>query len=142
MGATGPLAEYERTQVLTAPPAGLAAMLCDRLLALCEDAKLSMAQNRTEDANGALVRAQNIVAELQSGLNFEAGDIARNLNSLYDFVYRRLVEANVSKEPASIADVERIVGGLREAWESVLESEPAQQDAPGPSQYQEDAESA
>jgi flagellar protein FliS len=142
MGATGPLAEYERTQILTAPPAGLAAMLCDRLLALCEDAKLSIAENRTEDANGALVRAQNIVAELQSGLNFEAGDIARNLNSLYDFAYRRLVAANVSKEPTPIADVERIARGLKEAWESVLESEAPRREPLDPSRGQEDLDCA
>ena len=122
MEAPNAHAEYQRTQILTAPPGTLVLMLYDGLLRFCDDGRRAIEQQNAEDASRALVRAQDIVAELQSGLDFGAGDVALSLNSLYDFVYRRLTEANVAKDTAPIADAQRVIDGLRQTWEQLLES--------------------
>lgn len=121
METTGAYDQYQRTQILTAPPGKLVLMLYDGVLRFCREGRAAIEADDKEGANRSLVRAQDIIAELQASLNFEAGEIARNLYSLYEFVYRRLVEANVRKDASPIDDAEKIIAGLRETWEQVLE---------------------
>ena len=68
-----------------------------------------------------LVKAQDIVTELMVALDFErGGEIARNLFSIYMFVNRRLMEANVKKERDSLLGIEQLLSELREAWFTVV----------------------
>ncbi len=54
-------------------------------------------------------------------LNFEAGgEIAPLLHRLYDYYNRRLLEANVRKDAEPVAEVERLLGELRNAWAEML----------------------
>jgi flagellar protein FliS len=55
-----------------------------------------------------------------ASLDFEKGGVlARNLFSLYSFMSRRLLEGNLSKDPAPLAEVKKLLGELREAWEEI-----------------------
>ena len=66
-------------------------------------------------------KAQNILHELQNGLNMEAGgEFAQTLNRLYDYHTRRLFEANLRKDVAPVIEVEGLVGSLRDAWSEML----------------------
>jgi flagellar protein FliS len=76
---------------------------------------------RIELINTQLLKAQNILAELQSGLNMEAGgEFARTMHRLYDYHNRRLVEANIRKQVEPVIEVERLVRELRDAWAQML----------------------
>jgi flagellar protein FliS len=117
---------YRANAVLTASPGQLVLMLYDGVLtslALARDAFERQVEDprRIEMINQQLLRAQAILAELQSGLNMEAGgEFARNMDRLYEYHGRRLFEANLRKDVAPVIEVERLVCELRDAWAQML----------------------
>jgi flagellar protein FliS len=123
---------YRANAVLTASPGQLVLMLYDgalRSLGVACDA----CERRGEDPrsietiNKQLLKAQNIIAELQDTLNPRAGDgqFAREMGRLYDYFNRRLMEANLRKDIAPIIEVERLLGELRAAWAEMLRTQGA-----------------
>ncbi len=117
---------YRANSILTASPGQLVLMLFDGALnalaiarAACDDP--SGDPKRFEVINTQLVKAQKIIAELQGTLNLEAGgEFARTMYRLYDYYDRRLVEANMKKQSAPIAEVEKLLGDVRNAWHQML----------------------
>jgi flagellar protein FliS len=58
-----------------------------------------------------------LVTELRGSLNLaDGGEIAQNLNSLYEYMIRRLVLANVSGDPAIVAEMASLMGEIRSGW--------------------------
>ncbi len=117
---------YQTQSVLTASPGQLVLLLFDgalRFLALAHAALETDVRDprRIETVNTNLLKTQNIVAELQSGLNREAGgQLAVTLDRLYDYFNRRLREANLKKELPPVVEVERLLTALRDAWAEML----------------------
>jgi len=117
---------YRANAVLTASPGQLVLMLYDGVLknlAITRDAFARPATDprRIETINHQLLKAQMIIAELQGGLNLEAGgEFAATLHRLYDYHNRRLLEANLRKEVEPVIEVERLVRDLRDAWAEML----------------------
>lgn len=107
---------YLATQVQTAPADKLILMLYDGALRFIGGAVKAMEGKQAAEAHSQLMRAQEIIAELMASLNMEAGEIAGNLLLLYEYLYRRLVEANVSKDPETALEVRNLLLSLREAW--------------------------
>lgn len=121
---------YRANAVLTASPGQLVLMLYDgalRALSVARDAcgRPESDPRRYEVANHQLLKAQSIIAELQGTLNLEAGDgqFAREMHRLYDYYNRRLIEANLRKDPAPIAEVEALLGEVRETWAEMLRTQ-------------------
>ena len=126
MVANGYVKTYRANAVLTASPGQLVLMLFDgalKAIALAREA-FSRSEDdprRIEIINHQLQKAQNIINELQSGLNMEAGgDFAQTLYRLYDYHTRRLFEANLRKDVGPVVEVEGLVGSLRDAWAEML----------------------
>lgn len=129
MAVPGYARAYQAQSVLTASPGQLVLMLYDGALKFLGLAKegFSMADDsprRIELINTNLLKAQNIVIELQSNLNREeGGDLAATLDRLYDYYTRRLFEANISKSIEPVIEVERLLRELRDAWAEMLRKE-------------------
>ena len=125
-GANGYARTYRANAVLTASPGQLVLMLYDgvlKALGLAREAFARPAEDmrRIEVINQQLLKAQAILAELQSGLNMEAGgEFALTMNRLYDYHNRRLLEANLRKQVEPVIEVERLVRELRDAWAEML----------------------
>lgn len=124
--ARGYARAYQTQAVFTASPGQLVLMLYDgalRFLGHARDALQSPeeAPRRIEIVNTNLIKAQNILAELQSSLNHEAGgDHAANLDRLYEYYIRRLLEANMKKKAEPVIEVENLVRQLRDGWAEML----------------------
>ena len=121
---------YRANSVLTASPGQLVLMLFDgvlRSLAIARDAFSMPPQDlrRIAVINQQLIKAQNIITELQATLNLEAGDgvFAREMSRLYDYYTRRLLEANIRKEIGPVIEVERLLGEVRDAWAEMLKQQ-------------------
>jgi flagellar protein FliS len=118
-GGGGPGA-YRRVQAETAAPADLVLMLYDGLLRNLARGERAIGEGRHGEANNALIRSQEIVLELIASLDHEAdgegGALSLRLASVYEYCYRRLVEANLRKQAAPAREVATLVGRVRDAW--------------------------
>ena len=118
---------YRSNAVLTASPGQLVLMLYDGALKALHGARGAFAMSnedprRIEIINTQLLKAQAIISELQSTLNLDAGDgkFAREMHRLYDYYLRRLMEANLRKNEQPVAEVERLLLEVRNAWAEML----------------------
>ena len=116
----GGLGAYRQVQAETAAPADLVLMLYDGLLRNLARGERAIEQGSNDDASNALIRSQEIVLELIASLDIEAGGdegaLSMRLASVYEYCYRRLVEANLRKQAAPAREVATLVGRVREAW--------------------------
>jgi flagellar protein FliS len=121
---------YRANAVLTASPGQLVLMLYDgalRALAMAREAFSRPAEDlrRLEVINHQLLKAQQIINQLQGTLNLEAGDgkFAREMQRLYDYYGRRLFEANLRKRVEPVIEVERLLNEVRDAWAEMLRNQ-------------------
>lgn len=115
-----PYEQYKRMQVETASPGRLLIMLYDGALKNLRLAQESIVQKKTNQAHNYLIKAQNIVMELNLDLNMDAGEIAMHLRGLYVYIHKRLVEANVKKDADIIQESIDLLTELKEAWDAII----------------------
>tara|TARA_B100001123_G_scaffold321328_1_gene360363 strand:- start:204 stop:644 length:441 start_codon:yes stop_codon:yes gene_type:complete len=126
---------YKAQSIETASPGKLVLMLFDGALRFMDAAKKGFEEEdftkRNEDVNNNLIRAQNIVMELQGSLDMSVkGDLPGTLYRLYDFVVYQLQQSNLKKDAEPIDHAYKTISELREAWEEMLSQN---QDGPTPS---------
>lgn len=115
MALANPYNQYRQQQVTTASPDKLLLMLYDGALRFCRQAQKALGDENMNEAHTFLTKAQKIIEELMVTLNMDY-EIAHNLYSLYDYLYRRLVEANLKKDLAIIEEVVGFLTELRQAF--------------------------
>lgn len=115
-----PYARYQKIQVETAGQGKLLLMLYAGALRFLGSAKRSLGENDLENVNCNLLRVQDIVTELISALNFEAGKVAEGLYQLYDYIHYLLVQGNVKKEVLYLDQAETLLMELQDFWKEIL----------------------
>ena len=85
-----------------------------------------------EEANKALIKAQDVVNALRSSLDMKI-PISKNLDSLYEYFNREIVEANVKKDKAKVDALIPMLAELREAFAEInsMPKEQMQEQAQG-----------
>jgi len=117
-----PSQEYLKNAVLTASPEQLQLMLYDGAIRFSTRGLEAIQAQDREAAFNALDRAQRIVLELSNGLRREVNpDLADQMSALYNFVFNKLVEANVNQDEQAIHDALRILRHQRETWVLLME---------------------
>src|SRR5215470_759722 len=97
---------YRQTQIQSASPVELIVLLYRGAIRFTKQGVEAVRRQDVPAAHNAFVRAQDIVTELSNTLDFErGGEISQQLDALYAFVLKLLLEANVRKsaEPAEHA---------------------------------------
>jgi flagellar protein FliS len=114
--------EYLKSAVMTASPEQLQLMLLDGAIRFVSRGKEALATNDIEGAFNGFERAQRIVLELTNGLRREVNpQLVDQIASLYDYIYRRLIDANIHRELQAADDALRILRHQRETWELLIE---------------------
>lgn len=113
---------YKRNQINTASSEDLVLMLYDGAKKFINKAIKSITEKNIQEANNNLLRAQKIILGLMSGVNFEAGDAAQNIYSLYEYMYHTLVKANMKKDSQYAEEVLKMIEELRAAWVQMLKT--------------------
>lgn len=108
---------YATTQAQTADRGELVVMLYEGALKFLSRAVAALQAGNLEEAHNSLVRCQDIVAELMGSLNMEAGEIAFNLLRIYEYMHRRLVDANLGKDERAVREVAGLLRDLLPAWQ-------------------------
>jgi flagellar secretion chaperone FliS len=108
---------YLEQQAATATPAELTAMLYSGAVSRVMAAIELLGEGDHEGARTRLLRTQEIVLELRCSLDHDAGgQIAANLDRLYDFTYTRLVRAVVHRDAAAASEALAVLVSMRDAW--------------------------
>ena len=114
------------TGVATANNVQLIQMLFDGLLESLATARGHIQHNNINEKSKAIARASRIVIGLQGALDFEkGGDLANNLNELYNYVTRRLFHVNAHNDVAVLDEIHGLMREIRDAWEVVPSLVPA-----------------
>ena len=103
-----------------ASPHALIAMLLDGALERVSIAGGAMIRNEFSGSGESIGKAISIVDSLRVSLDSEqGGQIAVNLAALYDYITRRLLEANATKDADMLAEVASLLKEIKVAWDQV-----------------------
>lgn len=120
--AAKPSHEYLKAAVAGATPEQLQVMLFDGAIRFALRGRDALAAKDYEGAFNNLDRAQRIVLEIIAGINRDANPtVADTMLALYDFAYRRLVEALMARQPEAIDEAVNVLRHQRETWAIIVE---------------------
>ena len=113
---------YKKASVNTLDQNKLIIMLYDGAIKNANFAVQYMESGEIEKVHDSLIKTKNIVTELLATLNMEqGGEIAKNLKSLYSFMFSQLIEANMEKKSEPVLTVIDLLKELRGAWVQIKE---------------------
>lgn len=110
----------KEAEVMDANPHRLIQILMEALMGRLAATKGAIERGeglaKTQDST----RAQAIITELRTSLDFEQGkDVAITLNSLYDYMGRRLMQATAANDPAMVEEVINLMKPVKEGWDAI-----------------------
>lgn len=114
-------AVYKDNRILTASPAELTLMLYEGAIKFCNIAIIAMEKNDIEKSNINIIKAENIITELRASLDFKY-PVSSQFELVYDYIYRRLVEANISKDKEIVEEALDYIREMRDTWKVVMET--------------------
>ncbi|MCA1033714.1 flagellar export chaperone FliS [Bacillus infantis] len=120
MATKNPYQSYQQNSVTTASPGELTLMLYNGCLKFIVQAKKAIADKNIEAKNTNIQKAQNIIRELMVTLNMDQ-EVSQNMMSLYDYMNRQLIEANLKSNAAILDEVEGLVTEFRDTWKEVIQ---------------------
>ena len=110
---------YKGTKINTASPAELTLMLYEGAIKFCNIAILAMENNDIIKTNKNLIKAEKIIIEFRMTLDFNY-PVAKEFDVVYDYIYRRLVEANIKKDKDIVEDTLKHIRTMRDTWKEVM----------------------
>ncbi|MEW8970140.1 MAG: flagellar export chaperone FliS [Mesobacillus sp.] len=119
MAIPNPYQSYKQNSVNTASPGELTLMLYNGCLKFIHQAKKAMSEKNIQDKNNSILRAQDIIRELMVTLNPDI-EVGKQMMSMYDYMLRRLVEANIKNDLEILDEVEGLVTEFRDTWKQVI----------------------
>lgn len=108
--------KYMESQIMTATPERLVLIMYDAAIRFINQAKADLRAGQRDGANENLCKAQAIIAELMSSIDFDCGEISLGLFGLYQFFYEKLIEANINNDNEILDQVSPLIEDLRTAW--------------------------
>jgi len=137
---------YKKASVNTLDQTKLIIMLYDGAIKNASFAVEHMKSGQIEKVHDCLIKTKNIVTELMATLNMDrGGDIAKNLQSLYSYMFSQLIEANMNKKTEPVVIVIDLLKELRAAWTQInskKKNDAKRQNTPGKGMMQNNQENA
>lgn len=110
---------YKTNSINSASPAKLTLMLYDGAIKFCNIAAESIDENNIEKAHENIMKTENIIMELRATLD-KKYKVADEFDKVYDYIYRRLVEANMKKDKEVLLEALKHIKTMRETWVEVM----------------------
>ncbi|GAB1620150.1 flagellar export chaperone FliS [Agarivorans sp. B2Z047] len=116
-----------KDQVATADPHRITQILMQTALENLAVAKGCIERADYQNKGKPLAKATSIITSLKNTLDFErGGDIAGNLNDLYEFMLTRLSEASIANDAAIVEEVIELMLPIKSAWDQIPEADKQQ----------------
>ena len=111
--------QYKENSITHAKPEELTFMLYNGLVKFIMRAQDAVRGNRMEEAHINIVKSQNIVLEFMNTLD-HSYEVSTSMELIYDYLYRRLIDANVQKSDVILEEVLGFAKDLRDTWEQAM----------------------
>ena len=111
--------QYKENSIFTASPEELTLMLYNGLVKFIMRGIDSIEKKQIEEANRNIIKAQNIVSEFMNTLDMSY-EISSGLYAIYDYMLRRLIDANISKNKEILEEILGFAKALRDTWEQAM----------------------
>ena len=113
--------QYKQMSVKTANRGQILIMLYEAAIQNVKKATIAIEGKNFSKKGAAIGKAHDIINELLNTLDFEAGgNIARDLERLYNFIIEQLVQANVENSIEKLQSIQRILETLLGAWKEAV----------------------
>lgn len=124
---------YLESRIESAGPVQLIRLLYQGAIGAVREARRHLASGDIVARSGAITKAFEIVTELALSLDRpRGGELAGRLARLYDYLQRRLIEANANQTDEPLAEVLGLLTTLGEAWRTIAEEGKPAEPAVGP----------
>jgi flagellar protein FliS len=110
---------YKQNSILTARPEELTLMLYNGLVKYIMLARKAIEEKDIQKAHNSIIRAEDIIVEFMASLDMKY-EISHNLALLYDYMYDRLVTANIKKDISILDEVLHFAKDLRDTWAKAM----------------------
>lgn len=111
--------KYKNSSIQTASKAELTLMLYEGAIKFCNIALQGIEEKDIEKAHNNIIKAQNIITEFRATLDFKY-PVAKDFDLVYDYIYRKLVEANLKKDPDALNEALKYTREMRDTWKEVM----------------------
>lgn len=112
---------YKQMQITTASPTQILIMLYEGAIQNVKKAILAIEQKNIADKGKYIGKAHDIINELTVSLNHEvAGQIAKDLERLYNFMVTQLMKANIENDKEALIPVQKNLETLLEGWKGAV----------------------
>jgi flagellar protein FliS len=114
--------QYQQNQIMSASSEQILLMLYDGAIRFIRQAIRGMEEENLTQFHYGIEKSMAIITEFSNSLNHTiGGDIAENLDALYDFMIRELTRANLHKDIKKLRVVEKLLVDLRATWGEAVE---------------------
>lgn len=110
---------YQQNSINTASPAKLTLMLYDGAIKFCNIGLEGIEEKNIQKAHDNIMKAEKIIMQLRSSLDMKY-PVAEDFDRVYDYVYRRLVEANMKKDAEVLKEATEHIKTMRDTWKEVM----------------------
>lgn len=107
---------YKNNSVNYASKEQLLLMLVEGAVKFCKIGRQAIIDKNIKKAHDYLIRTQDIFSELIVSLDTTVGEWAVQLSRVYDFIKRKLIEANMTKNLEVVDEVLPLIEEVNETW--------------------------
>ena len=111
--------QYKENSVYTASPEELTLMLYNGLVKFIMKAQYAISKKDMQAAHDNIIKSQNIIQEFMATVD-KSYEVSTGLLLMYDYMFRRLIEANVQKSAEILEEVLGFAKQLRDTWEQAM----------------------
>ena len=115
---------YQDNKIKTANPAELTLMLFDGAIKFCNIALVAIDEKDISKANINIIKAEDVITYLRETLDFKY-PVAQEFETVYDYIYRRLVTANIGKDKEVLEEALGYIREMRDTWKEVMKGSKA-----------------
>lgn len=112
-------AQYKNSKILTATPAELTLMLYEGAIKFCNIAIDGCKDKDIQKAHTHIVKTEKIIDHLRMTLDMRY-PVAMEFEKIYSYLSRRLTEANMTKDPEILEEVNTHLRSVRDTWKEVM----------------------
>ena len=113
--------QYNNSKIMTASKPELTLMLYEGAIKFCNIAIMGIEKKDIQKAHTNIIKVQRIISEFRATLDHQY-PVAEDFDRVYEYLERRLIEANVKKEAEILEEVNTHLRSMRDTWKEVMKT--------------------